>query len=105
MAQVDKIRQRVKPVIAIIIALSMILTIALSFAFVWMHSEHEHHYGDCDICLKIENCQKLMKQVVTTTPVNLAVLFLGIFLFSTPQIEGYTSNAITLVTLKVKLSN
>lgn len=81
------------------------VTIAFSLAFIAIESNHDCSEYDCQICFEIESCKVLLRSIsyipvflLFSSPLILHTLFLY-------RSAAFRNKAVTLITLKVKLSN
>lgn len=94
-----------KKCLAIVIAVTMLFTMLFSGAYIAAEANHHCSGEDCPICEEVALCQNTWKQFSATVAETAAVfVFLFALLLSAIQISKKWES-ITLITLKVKLSD
>ena len=94
-----------KKVVSALLALLLMLSLFFSVFFIAVEADHDCTGEDCPICCQIQNCENLLKNMAT---VPAAVYLATGILFALYLCASYVNAPIyhiTLVSLKVKLSN
>jgi hypothetical protein len=87
--------------------LALLLTIVLfsSMLFLGAEAHHECSGEDCPICLEMQSCENLLRSIVILAGSILLTALLCRFASALHTAENTELAPITLVSLKVKLSN
>lgn len=81
------------------------MAIACSLAFIAAESNHDCSEYDCHICFEIENCKVLLRSISCACIPLFFFLPLICHILLLYRSTSLKNKAVTLITLKVKLSN
>ncbi len=90
---------------ALIFAVALVLSVLFSVAFISANSSHDCTHEACPICQQLEMCEALLHTVVAAAAVAVAVCFLASIITKVAPAICNVLSTITLVSLRVKLSN
>jgi len=92
-------------IIAAVMCFALLLVIVFSAAYIVIEANHNCTGDGCPICHEIQVCQQVLNTVGTAF-VRVAVSLGAIFLFIAPvHTLIRTAEVVTLISLKVKLSD
>jgi len=91
--------------IAAVLCAVLLLILAFSAAYIVIEAGHNCTGEGCPICQEIQVCRQILNTVGTV--LVSAVIFLGVFILFTAVLHMFfwAAPAITLISLKVKLSD
>ena len=94
-----------KRVLAMLMAVA-IFAVMLTSAFFLAEEVHHDCIGDgCQICFQMNICRGILKSLSLALHAAVAALAVACILYGSIRPRGESSDHVTLVTLKVKLSN
>ena len=94
-----------KRMLAVLLAVTLVAVMLLSTAFLVEEAHHDCVGDGCQICLQMNVCRGLLKELSLVLLAALAALVALCAFRSVPRACENTSTPGTLVALKVKLSN
>lgn len=91
-------------IVAKILALTAVFVILFSFCFIIAEANHDCIGDDCSVCGQINIYENLLKSIGNTFLSIVSFVLLSVFTFATPYFENKSIYNVSLVSLKVKLS-
>ena len=92
-------------IIAVITAIIVLLAVLSSAAFIAAEADHDCTGEHCPVCQQISICENTLKQLSLAVVALAITAGLGYIYCSLAPIAIRAEGRITLITLKVKLSN
>lgn len=94
-----------KRIIAAILTLLFVLSLIFTFSFIGINANHECVGEECPICAEIKSCEDFLKTASAAAAIVTAAVAVHKFgIVALPYFYDKAEN-ISLITLKVKLSN
>lgn len=94
-----------KRLIATLLTVMVIFVVLFSSLFIVENANHDCIGDDCSICYVISVCKNVLKTIGLALAVAILTAFVGTFMLFLPSLTERVAGSISLVTLKVKLSN
>ncbi len=94
-----------KRYLALFIILIMLVTMLAASIYLGSETHHLCRGHHCQVCVKLERCESIVKHILEGTLGIGILLFMGYLRETFSKYSEFMLTALTLVSLKVKLSN
>ena len=92
-------------IVAILLAVTVLFVMLFSVCYIAAEANHDCTGEDCPICCQISLCENTLKSLGNAIAIVIVAAFIGAFMLFLPTFSKKQVVHITLVSLKVKLSN